>query len=623
MTNSNSAPEKSNHLIPLLYLQTKAQFEFLCEYHPEILKTSRIIACNLDVSALLSMAEIPHQTSWEIVGAERLQELWQEGIDLQKHWNQVVEIWEKEAFEVPFPFASTTYYGWNYFFQECLVSAEIFFASLSVKPEKLLLFPSRFQPLVCEPTGDEAVGIWKYLAENSVPPIPCETFDMSYGNKGRQQSILTRVLHSKARDTVREIVKPTVNIIEPDQAGDQPSCNAAIFQFGDLDRYVGVLKSLTNSTRMPLKLLTTGYARKTEKYRFLNVEEMLSIEKKWKRGEKKVAFPLHILSDRLPYIFDNPHMSYQFEYFIGDLFPRMSLVAKFLPVWFKENEIKNALIPDISYEHIDLVVNAAKFAGVATISVPHSGMPGTDNRHVIADTSVVWSEDYCESLVQWGANRENVKVVGFSESVILRSYQQKPIVETVEKPDNQKVVLILSVTTTVGMCAPLNIQKYAQTVEQLTNVPQSVAGKIRVLWKTHPGHDHLDYIAFCMKGRTNIELTQNSSLFQCVEKADLVVVTLPTSAFWASLLAGVPTLYLDTCDFNRPGFFMHQHIGPTTHVGIESLWEKINAYLFDVTGIEMLKEDNKKLLDKFNPSGKTISDYDLGQILADIMNGGA
>jgi hypothetical protein len=243
---------------------------------------------------------------------------------------------------------------------------------------------------------------------------------------------------------------------------------------------------------------------------------------------------------------------------------------------------------------------------IPTCSLPHSVTPSPERVRIHTRAAVGWTKNYRTVLKAEGATGPIV-IAGIPKSILSETTNDKPQREH----RDHKIITVLSSLTKAGLLALLDQRAYVQTIEELVNVPLSLRGAVRLVWKCHPYFDHPRAIERLIRrhGTENIVLLQTGrSLEQHVAECDAAIATMHTAGCLYPLLLKKPFIFSNTSGYIHKSPYIPKHAVLSVVTERQQIWKRLEQALFDPDARSIILEENRRTLDELSPQPQTISD---------------
>ncbi len=576
----------------VVFLRNGAQPAFLSRRHPELLKRSRLISLDLEVSQQLERWGLPYEELQQWITVSRLHELREEAYHLRDTWYRpLAASCAPEYFSV----IHGDRCAWTYAFRDMLVAREIFARAVDRTTRQILVFDGGQRPGVWESESDVADALWRHLADRAgvdVRIIQCPGSQHGLSRLAGFFAALTRRLRARATGFRR-----------PRAPRDPPPRGVLLVVVapGELDRYAPICERLRAALGDRFLPVTNGCGQRVGEVHYHSVADLLG-----RNGSARPAGALLpacedlALASAYPEIFRNPHLRFHFDHFFGVRWPHLYATAAALPDLLQAIRPFCVAVTDMPYGYQDLFVRAARQLGLPTLSLPHSATPSPERFRLQADLAITWTDDYRMVFEQEGLDASRVLVVGVPASMLFKAYAHPIRTPRGGRRGSSRTILVLSAMTKLGLLPPLDLSAYLSTLHALLQIPEDLRGSLQIVWKCHPAFDHPAILSALVRRYSragDVRLYTDGLLEDYVLEADLAVLTIPTSVYLAPLFLDRPLVYLHTSGWQRETFYLAGWKGESVVSDERDIWPTLRRALFDPDFRAALRQDNRRVVE--------------------------
>jgi len=575
----------------VLCLRRLDQLSSVLSCHPELLAQTELLSLDIDVSAKLESLQIPFREPQDFLSLE-------ECMEIRKNAHVVMDNWFSPFHDLfqygGLSLASLNRVEWRFSLQDMLLASRLFQRVQQIlSPSKLFLFQENRRAVVYSRTTDLLEPIWEYLAEKqgiAVHHLPAEP-------RPKEKAFLLRDGWPSTRRLVQSWTQhPFFRITRK-----KPLEILFLMGLGEFTRYGRLFDELKEHygdgiqafRAAPLvvsNIKTPGGHTIHSLASFLPGRAYLST--KWRMRRAWNIWRTSSARRILGYaeIFENPRLDFHFQYFFRNRWP---IVAEYLQEALETfQRLRPRLLVTTClgvFDHGHVFIEAAKKLNIKTVTLPHTIVPDMDFPITVGDYSIVWSREFFppkQSRVD-----DRWKVVGVPHGILFEaySYLERKLPDTLQKisrsTDKTKTVLVLASAPAFGALPDLDRRLHRETIYQLVDLPAHLHGRVRVVLKTHPAYDYSTIYELAKEkaGNGHFTIVSGAPLNDLIMEADVcVVVNIPTTALYVSLLHGKPTLHLHTAKcFPTDDWAFLQFSKKAIVTEVPNIWPRIEQVLFD------------------------------------------
>jgi hypothetical protein len=484
---------------------------------------------------------------------------------------------------------------WTFFFRDALVARELFSRVIGPAHRKIVIFDGA-APALWQKPNDTPDAIWRYMADArslSVATIPSPAVAPVVSSAGFRAPIRKMLRAVKKRIERRKLPRRSILFIAAPRA--------------ETERYSGICQALQRQLGTRFIGMSTYDGPGKTPYAYVPLPPMLPPAPGITTGAESARIWEQLAAGRdYPEIFRNPYLAFHFEHYFNVRWPELRTLGARFKRLLMELEPECVIVTDIPFDKQNVFADAANELNIPTCSLPHSVTPTVERVRIHTSVAVGWTTNYRTVLRAEGSTRP-VVVAGIPQSILSEPASSGMNIA----PQGRKSITVLSSLTKVGLLPNVDQRAYAQTLEALVNVPESLRGSVRLIWKCHPYFDHYKAIEHLIQkhGSEDIVLLRTSgSLHDYIAECDLAVATIPTAGCLYPLLQKKPFIFLNTSQLLHPSPYIPGRPSPSLISDPEETWKRLEQALFDQDTQSAILKENRRTLDQLSPTPQTISD---------------
>lgn len=609
----------------IIFLYNVQQLNLLLDHYPDLLNTGRLIALDLDVSARLKMLGCVHEEMTALLTPAEVDALRREAVQLSQTWYQD---WEQEASYAGFKLPPLDRYGVTWFFTEALVARALFQQACAAgMPSEMILIDIARKPTVWGTAApDTAHGVWRFLAEQhgitittlALPPAP-----LSSAKKLAKLDIVR---------TARDL------LLNPLLWGLLPGLRRRrdvlmLVYYLEASRYDAIAERLEQRLGARFSKLTMDAVHKMQFPESRSAWQPLPTFHPF--GDRLIARQklhkvyAHWMQQRSAYqgdhpeLFANPHLYGKFKQYIVRRLTVTAEITALAKRLFKIYRPKVVLVTGGAVSHQPEIVAAAEQQGIRVLTLPHSGMPTHPDLTITGDQAIVWTNDFVRWWTKAGVEQQRLTVAGLPKQIIYQGYRQMGMLPPVSQAE--RVVLVLLSRITLDLIPYADMRAHYDTLLALACLPEHLSGKVRLIFKVHPGSDY-EYFYKHIQAQSPtpeaIIVIKTTPLEELLQTADAVVlVNMPSSSYLLALMEQKPLLYIRTTDLPALDFALAEWGDEAVIRQREEIWTTLEQTLFSEDYRQRILAANRAYWAQISP----VEDRDpldkICEIVVDHVNG--
>lgn len=594
---------------PLIFLSRLAQVDALHEQRPDLLREGRLIALDLDVAARLHALKYDYEEMTALISPLEADALRQEAVQLAQTWHHG---WSEDAVYAGFSLPPLDCFGVSWFFTEALIARSLFHRVVARgRPSTLVLVDVPRKPTVWGTAApDVAHAVWRYLAEQHNLPVMTLTAASAPAPASKRSAGLRRVL-AVGWDILRN---PLLWQMLP---GLRRRCNVLmIVYYLEASRLDALAEYLTQQLGGQFARLTMDTLHKMQFPesrsawqplptfrplwdRFFARRKLQKVYARWleQRQSEQTSYPE---------LFANPHLYGKFKHYIVTRLAAAAEIAALTSRLLAAYQPRVVVTTSGAISQQPALLAAAVRYGVRVVTLPHSGTPTHPDITMLGDQAVVWTQDFVRWWSGAGLDANRLAVVGMPKAVVYHGYRQEGVLPPA--PQTEKVLLVLLSVATNDLIAYVDMQAHYEALLAVANLPVHLQGKVRVIFKVHPGTDYkyfYEHVRSQSPSPDSVTIIKKTPLKPLLQIADAaLLVNMPSSSYLLPLLEGIPLLYLRTTDLPGVDFAFAEWGGAAIIPQVQDVWEVLEQTLYAESYREMILADNRAFWARMSPTAQ-------------------
>ncbi len=589
----------------LLVVHHVEQARDVVENRPDLLTTHEVLCLTLDAAAYLESKGFSFSEPDDFFTIDELRSIRMEAQELMSRWFEPFgNLFDYRSFSI----ARLNQQEWYYFFQDVLFASR-FFYRLHEKKEALafMLFRSPRRPAIFHRTSDVFEPVWEFLAQSK--QLPVQYIDPKVtAQKGVKSHSFFLSPIAFGRNWIRNLGH-LIGRKRPDVIFMMGLGEVARFGriYDRLREHLGERIQAMRSAPIIVPHTRTAGGNEVSSLRswFPGKGYLLSqilFAQRWRRWKKIQASYDGIF----PEIFANPFLDFHFKYYFQNRWPILCEYIDEALSTLKQLKPRLLAITCIgAVDHGSLFVEVARKLGIRTVGFPHAVVPETGLFPLLeSDYHFLWSNEFLAS----GSRYETMKssIVGIPQDEIFEAFahMESPGKRKADSSsDSVKSILVLTSPPGLVTLPELKRKAHREMIYRLANIPKTLRGNVKVIFKVHPGEDSSDLYRFAQKreGTKEVSVVGRTPLRELIAQVDLcILVDIPTTALYLCLFQKKRILYIHSsqCFVASALPFVKFSEKAVVH-NLEQVWPRIHEVLSDPQKGEELQREHEAFLKRW------------------------